>query len=482
MIRFCATGLAVLLSIQISFCQRQNNYTPAIEPCECPIKIDSSFQTECGYLVVPENRMKKSSNKIKLPYIRVKSKNPNKQNDPALFTTGGPGGSSLGWARGSTKGSVINDRDCIAFEQRGTRYAIPNLWSNELSDAIRESYRKNLNKDSMVLVGTKRLKKALQAKGIDLAGYNTDETVADIHDLLKVLKIDSVNLIGGSYSGGLMLAVLQKDPSRIRSLVLDSPLPTFVPIDEEEPNNFNESLSILFQKCKTDSADQHRYGNLRKKFNEYFFSIGNKAFTIPYVIAGTTDTLQIEYTRADLLGVIVNTLFDYSRIKDVPFLVTDIIAGNHYPYIKEVLDHMFRNGVGPSGMRISVYCADQTSYHSEAILQQFYEAYPYLAGYHINDVYKEMCDCWKSPPINPITKQPFFSDKPVLLAAGTFDPACRPIYIDMIHHYMANSQRLLFTQRSHMALGGKEADEIVRRFLENPFKKIESPNKNIIVY
>jgi hypothetical protein len=93
-----------------------------------------------------------------------------------------------------------------------------------------------------------------------------------------------------------------------------------------------------------------------------------------------------------------------------------------------------------------------------------------------------MCNCWKVPPINPTTKQPFYSDKPVLLAAGLLDPACRPLYIDMIHHYMANSQRLLFTQRSHMVLGGKEADAIIKSFLDNPFKKIEPGQKDIIVY
>ena len=72
--------------------------------------------------------------------------------------------------------------------------------------------------------------------GIDLDGYNTDETVSDIQDLLSVLEIDSVNLFGGSYGGGLMLAVLKKQFARIRSLVLDSPLPTFAPINEDEPS------------------------------------------------------------------------------------------------------------------------------------------------------------------------------------------------------------------------------------------------------
>jgi len=456
-------------------------YAQTTEPCVCPVKIDSSFQTECGYLVVPENRKKQNGKTIKLPYIIVKSKNPNKRKDPVLFTGGGPGGSSLGWAR-NTQRTMLENRDCIAFEQRGTNYALPNLWSNELSDIIRESYRKNLNKDSMVLEGTKRYKKSLEAKGIDLSGYNTDETVSDIHDLLKALRIDSVNLFGISYSGGLMLAVLQKDPSHIRSLILDSPLPTFVPIDEEEPNNFNEALNTLFQYCDKDSADKQRYGNLKEKFENYFTSIGHKSFYLRYVENGKTDTLFIEYNRSDLLNIVVNAFYDQNHINGIAYIITEIMNGNHQPYIKAAMDHIFNGGNGPSGMRISVYCADQTAYHNEAVLQQFYRLYPYLQGYHINDVYKEMCDCWNVPPIQSQTKQPFYSDKPALLGDGALDPACRPLYIDMIHHYMANSQRLLFTHRSHGVFGGSVGNDIIKIFLDNPLRKIEPAQKDIIPY
>ena len=141
-----------------------------LEPCECQVKIDSSFHPRCAYLIVPENRKKNNGKFIKLPFIIVQSKNPEKRKDPLLFTTGGPGGSSLGWADGAARHSLINDRDCIAFEQRGTQYAVPNLWSNELSDAIKESYRKNLNKDSMVIEGVRRYKKAMEARALILAG------------------------------------------------------------------------------------------------------------------------------------------------------------------------------------------------------------------------------------------------------------------------------------------------------------------------
>ncbi|MGN6294310.1 MAG: alpha/beta fold hydrolase [Chitinophagaceae bacterium] len=474
--------IAVLCLPQVAYSQNKQGYVPRIEACDCPVKVDSNYSNQCGYLIVPENRKKANGKIVKLPFIIAKSNNPGKRKDPLLFTAGGPGGSSLDWITGVGKRGIIDNRDCIAFEQRGTHYAVPNLWGNELSDAIRDSYRNNLSKDSMVLEGVKRYKRALVKKGIDLAGYNTDETVSDIHDLLSVLQIDSVNLFGGSYSGGLMLAVLQRDPSRIRSLILDSPLPTFIPIDEDEPANFNEALQVLFDHCDKDSTNKELYGNLKEKFQQYFSSIENKTFYFPYKEKGATTVLNIQYTRSDLLNIVVNAFYDQSHIKDIPYLITQLTGGNHEPYIKGMLDQVLYRNVGPSGMRISVYCADQTAYHEGAILKQLYGPYPFMKGYHINDVYREMCDCWQVPPINAKTKKPFYSDKPVLLADGEMDPACRPLYIDMIRHYMPNSQRLLFINRSHMVLGGPVGNAIMKKFLDNPFEKIKRDEKDIIAY
>lgn len=448
-------------------------YGQTIETAACPIKIDSSFQTRCGYLIVPENRKKPNSPKIKLPFIIAYSKNPDKKKDPLLYTTGGPGGSSLGWITGAVRHSPIQDRDCIAFEQRGTRYAIPTLDGHELSDAIKEAYRKNLDKDSMMLVGVRRFKAALQKRGIDLEGYNTDETVADIDDLLIALQIDSVNLIGGSYSGGLMLDVLKKDPNRVRSLILDSPLPNFIPIDEDEPANFNEALKLVCSRAEKDSTDQSTYAHLYARFQHYFSSLEGKTMTIAYVEKGQKDTLHIQYTRNELLDAVESQLYNVPAIKDIPHMLNEMINGCHDPYIKGHLNYIFHDGDdGPSGMRLSVYCADQTAYHDERILHQLYDLYPYMRGYHINDVYREICDCWQSPPIRRESKQPFYSDKPALLGDGELDPACRPLYIDMIHHYLPNSQRLLFPHRSHMVFFNQEMDLALKAFLDNPWQPV----------
>lgn len=494
---------AFLLFLLQAHTQQKRNSTPRIEPCDCRFRVDSSYlaivppalkadsvfvsrmdssvKARCGYLVVPENRQKASSRSIRLPFIIVQSNNPGKKKEPVLFTGGGPGNSSLGWANGISRSSLIMDRDCIAFEQRGTRFAIPYLRSFELDDAWREAYRKNLSIDSMTIEGVKRYKKTLEKKGIDLAGYNSDETVADIHDLLKVLQIDSVNLMGGSYSGGLMMAVLQKDPSRIRSLVLDSPLPMFVPIDEDEPVNFHEALDVLAQRCERDSADKIRYGNLAARFRNYFTSITGRDFYFMYLENGTTDSIRVRYTTSELLDAIVGAMLSTATLKEAPFIINDIISGNHAPYIKRRLDIIFNRNPAPDGMRMSVYCADQTAYHSEEIVRQLYRLYPYMEGYRINDVYKAMCDCWKVPPLKPATKQAFYSGKPAFITDGAMDPACRPLYMARIRHYLPNAQCFLFLNRSH-GTGGKAMYEMIQQFIDNPYQPLVSSDKDVVNY
>jgi hypothetical protein len=66
-----------------------------------------------------------------------------------------------------------------------------------------------------------------------------------------------------------MMAVLQKYPKHIRSLILDSPLPEFVNIDEQELANFNEVLTPLLGR----DGRQERY--IKAYFDEVFSGSGS---------------------------------------------------------------------------------------------------------------------------------------------------------------------------------------------------------------
>ncbi len=52
----------------------------------------------------------------------------------------------------------------------------------------------------------------------------------------------------------------------------------------------------------------------------------------------------------------------------------------------------------------------------------------------------------------------------------------------MLHHFMPNSQRILFKGRSHGPLIRREGDTFIYQFLNNPLEKVVSTDKDVVVY
>jgi len=466
----CLCALPFLLASLTLAAQRKT--VPRIEPSDCIYQPDGSHKTRCGYLVVAENRSRPQDSTIKLPFIYVESNNPAKHPDPVLFTGGGPGLSSLHPVTSIDRRALLRNRDYIAFEQRGTHFAQPNLECEGLGESIQHAYLEHASVDEAVSAAIRQCRAKLTQQGIDLSAYNTDQSAADIEDLRRLLHIDSLNLMGISYSGGLMMAVLQKYPDHIRSLILDSPLPEFVNIDEQELANFNQVLTSVL-----DPADP----TLTPRFRTYFSTLDHKVFTLRYTLTdGKTVTLN--YGRNEMLAILKDKLEDYDGVQELPHIVTDMISGHQDPYLKAYFDGVFSNNGAVSGMRLSVYCSDKMAFADPAIIRQQETIMPWLAGFHVNEVYQASCDIWQVKPISATTKKPFYSNVPALLGAGQLDDACRPLYNDMVHQYLPNSQRLLFTRRQHAPLlNSMEGDIYIGAFLDQPSKPLPG-QKDIEAY
>jgi pimeloyl-ACP methyl ester carboxylesterase len=469
----------IFILLVLSLKMAAQSYTPKTESCECQFKADKSLKTTCGYLLVPENRTKKGSRIIKLPYIIAESANPNKKKDPVLFATGGPGGSSIEAVTSIHYFSLIKDRDFIAFEQRGTKYAQPCLECPEVTEAIKQSYFQPNSKEKFVNDAVLKCRKKLIASGVDLSGYNSEESSNDLNDLINTLKLDSVNLIGMSYSGGLMPNVLRKYPNKIRSLVLDSPLPFSVNIDEDEIANFYESVHATFEFLEKESADNI---GLENQLKNYLLSIEGKIFETDLIDEKTKKSLKIYYTRNDIIDLFATKIGNEDDRKSLPKLLMDLIKNQHKPHIESHLENIMKNNNPLSAMRLSVYCSDKMAYADLNIAKQQYNIHPYMKGYWSNDITPEMCKCWNVPAIKSENKKPFYSNTPALLSAGVFDAACRPVYNEILSHYLPNSQRLLFLKGSHCPLISLEGERFITDFLNNPSKKLESNNNSIKVY
>lgn len=476
--RILALALYFFLTAQLANAQ---NYTPKIENSACPIKIGTGVIAKCGYLIVPENRNKPSGRQIKVPFVFVRKADADSTQNVSLYTTGGPGYSTIAnISEINANSGFLKYGGFIAFDQRGTQKAIPALKCTEVEAAVKRAYRENLNKDSLVLLATKQCQQKFVAQGIDLSAYNTIESAADINDLRLALHIKSLNLVGISYSGGLMLTVARKHPEGVRSLILNSPLPSFVNYEEHGLFNINEALDQIFANCEADSTDKIRYLDLKTCFRNYFSSITGKRFSISYQEKNGTSR-NIWYGKAELLDAILNRL-ENGQLKHAPFVINEIINGKHETYIKQILDNIFAGNPGYTlGMRYSIYCSEQIAYANPELIKKQEEMMPWLAGYAFNNVNHPICDCWKVKPEPAVAKTPVYSNIPVLLSAGDVDPWCRPFYNELIKRGMPNAQLLIFHNRAHGSGFGANGVDYLDAFLKNPYQKLISKDPDVKV-
>ncbi|PWK68286.1 alpha/beta hydrolase family protein [Mucilaginibacter oryzae] len=464
--------ITIYLSLLFTLPTFAQKYPVSIEPYPQRVRADPRLIIKTGYLVVPENRAKPNGRKVKLPFFFVRRPDQDSRKHVSLYMTGGPGYSTAANIDSVTYNSgFLKYGGFIAFEQRGTERTIPSLEANEVYEAIRQSYRENRNKDSLVLLAVKHARDRLVAQGVDLSAYNTAESVEDINDLRLALHLDSLNLVGISYSGGLMLSVAQIHPEAVRLLVLNSPLPAFVTYEENALKNINEALDQVFRNCEADSSAA--YKGLKTRFRQYFTGLGNKKFTIRYLEKNSTDSITVHYSKQELLDAVVNRL-NTAQVKSVPFVISEIVSGRHGPYVREVLDEYFAGNPSVSlAMRYSVYCSGQIAFSNRTIEAQEEKRFPWLAGYAFNDVDHPVCDCWQVRPVPKKIRTLVRSAVPALISAGDVDPWCRPSFNRQIKLGLPHAQLLILHDKGHGAGYSADGVNYLDEFMKAPLKALK---------
>ncbi|RZL08201.1 MAG: hypothetical protein EOO62_15755 [Hymenobacter sp.] len=206
--------LLLLLLVCLRFAATGQSYQPRITSAACPIKLDKRLVFTYGYLVVPENRQRPQRRQVQVPFLFVRRPTQSATQHVSLYSTGGPGYSttanldSIGY-----QSSLLKYGGVVLFDQRGTRRARPCLECAEVPAAIKRGYRTGLSKDSLVRLAVSRCRQKLVSQGIDLSAYTTQESAEDINDLRRALHLDSLNLLGISYSSIPTLRPLRAGPS-----------------------------------------------------------------------------------------------------------------------------------------------------------------------------------------------------------------------------------------------------------------------------
>ena len=245
--------IVILLVSTICFGQNKANFEPTFTKSKKTThNIPKGQEYTFGYLEVLENRNDPNSRTIQIPIYIFKSRNAHPKTDPIIYTVGGPGSTTMPSAQYMNYYKYLDDRDFILLEQRGNFYAKPHLdcpeWSKALSTSNLPDFDSKKS-DSLFAAAAQSCRDRLVNKGIDLEGYTTNEIAADINDLVNVLNIKEYNLLTISYSTKIAQVLLRDYPERIRSVVMDSPLPLEANYDEESVKNLLESVDKLLSDC-----------------------------------------------------------------------------------------------------------------------------------------------------------------------------------------------------------------------------------------
>jgi pimeloyl-ACP methyl ester carboxylesterase len=224
-------GLTILSVVSLTCCKGPEK-APAVPPVPkhavagqitstpCVYKQrDAEYPAQCGFIFVPENRLKPGSRLIALPYQRIlaQTKHPA---EPLFILNGGPGASNmhatypLAW--------FIRERDVVLTGYRGidgsVQLACPQV------DAVLKRGGALLGGEAIADMGKayRDCAAKLTKAGIDLAGYSVLEVVDDVEAIRQAFGYQRIDLNGISYGTRLALIYGWRYPQRVfRSALLN---------------------------------------------------------------------------------------------------------------------------------------------------------------------------------------------------------------------------------------------------------------------
>jgi len=413
---------------------------PRFEPAPCPKLqgVEWLADASCGYLVVPEDRSRPSGRKIRLMVAKHPARSPEKRPDPVIYLAGGPGDIAPLDVNGLIAANFIRDRDILVVSQRGTTFSEPALTCASADDFARELLGLRFYSEATKrahLAATEACHRELAATGAALSAYNSTENAADIADLRRALGLTTWNVYGTSYGSYLAQTLMRDHPEGIRSVVLDSVLPTTYTI----PENWwitRAGFDNLFQACVAETACNAAHPRLEETFTKLInkFEADPQTTTVRDPVTGKD--LKVVLDGGALVDWLRNQNYAVPLLRAAPDLIGGLAAGRPEA-IEAIAKHRVERAPppGPSvpaigyGLAYGVTCREDYPFATPKDLAAAgRSAFPnYPASVQDEGVggwayANEDCrDVWKVLAAPTAMRQPIASSIPTLLISGSFD-------------------------------------------------------------
>ena len=443
---------------------------PSWEPVECGFL--GSGSSKCGYLVVPEDRTQPDSRMIRLYAVVAPAASDNSKPDPIVFLSGGPGAPAVvavDHYRGLLR-TMLQERDLVAFDQRGVGLSEPALDCPEYEQALLETYGADVSSEEArqrMFDAVRACRDRLTEEGVNLSAYTSAASAADVHDLMEALGYERYNLYGGSYGTRLALTIMRDYPDEVRSAVLDSVEPLQEDALELRAIFVQQALERVFEQCASSETCNEEYPNLA----ETFFSLVEKLEEEPLPVRARGTTYQVgadEFIELILMG-----MYEPAGISGLPSLIGQAADGQTFWLTSAVDTVLSLSDIIWEGMHFSVLCAEEVPFNSGADAAEINaDVHPAIVrGLQADNLpwLMQLCEMWGAAEANAIEDEPVRVDVPTLILTGEFDPVAPEDFAIATAEYLGKGQSFVIPGQTHDVLSSSTcAREIMKQFLDAP--------------
>jgi pimeloyl-ACP methyl ester carboxylesterase len=430
---------------------------------------DAGF--DCGYVIVPESAAAPAGRRVKLGYLRLKARSPGSaaKAPPVFMLAGGPGNSliqptAFGLFSAPMLGPLLDDRDVVILDQRGTAHAQPHLDCPDAYGLGCSSYQQGLNEEAAAALKRRVLQRCFdgfRAQGIDLAAYNSVVIAADIDAARRALGYGRIVLYGASFGAQIARHAMRDFPAMLDAMILDGTnslsRKSWI---EDRALDIEFSIKHIDALCREDAKCRQVY-DLPALVERAvaLFDAGPIAatFTDP---AKPGVALPIELRRTDLLATIYERQGDKIGVMSLPAL----------------LDAMVRDGraamaatLGPMkggtllaqpdatadgmaiGMHLAVVCSDDPVRSvNELVIAGVRSRYALLTGQMFARDMVGLCETIAVPELPPSTDVDVTTDVPTLILSGGLDAATPTFRSEVVAKSLPRARLVVFPAGTHV--------------------------------
>lgn len=423
----------------------------------CHIK---GYQQEvlCGEYSVFEDRVMRQGREIDIVFAVVPATDLEKEDDPLVFFAGGPGQGARDSAAfvNMALQEIHENRDIVLIDQRGMGSSHPLNCEQDVEDFLL------LTNEEAAKLSRENLEQCLLELDADVTKYTQDLANEDIHDILRALGYDRVNLYGVSWGTRSALLYTHQFPDQVRSVILDGNAPPANKVALYANADAERALQTLFRDCENDSICQVAFPTLEQDFNQVLEAFGENGYEVSYNDANSGAETSFLLSRETFVSLIRAILYMPQLSRLIPVIITQVKAQDYRAFMGVSTVLSGDSGIAV-GTQLSILCAEDYARMSRQEIAR--QANNGFVGNAFIDAFANGCSVWPQAGLPEIYSQDLSSNIPSLILSGAIDPVTPERWGNVMAELMTNSLHLVAPNTGHNVAPVGCAPDLMAQFV-----------------